>query len=398
MSTPDATLFVLDADPQAVAAVQGGLGASGLRLVGTEARVERALDAVKASRPDVVILDVTACGDLVSTVRALLLASSGSCVIVTGAGTSPNLMSRAVAAGARGFLLKPYSPRELFDTAAEALGVARALVEAKAARRTGRANGKLLAVYSPKGGVGCTTIATNLAVALSARPKTTVALIDLDLQFGDVGAALDLHSVNTVAEMLKVETFTAELIEETFVRHESGVRALLAPDDLNVVDTIETEQVLRLLEGIRPHFDYIVCDLWSSLDPLTKNVMRVADRVLLVTTPEFPALRDLQRVLSSTRADLHLDHRTSVIVNRFPGKSGLPIAQMAKALGLPISATIPSEGITVTDAINRGLSLLDSRAKVRLARSYHQLAALAADPAKPDAPAGSEMSRVVVTR
>jgi pilus assembly protein CpaE len=398
MSVPEATLFMLDADAQATSAVRGGLAATGLRLVGSEAGVEHALGALKASRPDVIVLDVTACSDLASTVRSLLRVSSNSCVIVTGAGTSPALMSRAVAAGARGFLLKPYSPRDFFDTVAEALGVARALVEAKSQRPAARTSGKLLAVYSPKGGVGCTTIATNLAVALSARPKTSVALVDLDLQFGDVGAALDLHSVNTIAEMLKVDVITAELIEETFVRHESGVRALLAPDDLNVVDTIEAEQVLRLLEGLRPHFDFIICDLWSSLDPLTRNVMRVADSVLLVTTPEFPALRDLQRVLNSTRADLHLDRRMSVIVNRFPGKAGLPIAEMAKALGLPIAATIPSEGITVTDAINRGLSLLDSRAKVRLARSYHLLAALAADPIKTDIATGPDKSRIVVSR
>ena len=392
MTATPISLFIIDPDPQATVGLRSGFSAAGLRLVGADDTLERALTTVKTIAPEVVVLDIAGCEDLASGVRMLHLACPGVCVIVTGAGTSPLVMSRAVASGARGFLIKPYRAEELFTTIREAVDVSRSLAETKAPRRAPEhPRGKVLAVYSPKGGVGCTTIATNLAVALSARPKTSVALIDLDLQFGDVGAALDLHSVNTVAELLKVDELGPDLINEAFVRHESGVRALLAPDDLNVVDTIETEQVLRLLDQLRPHFDFIVCDLWSGLDQLTRNVMRVADRVLLVTTPEFPAIRDLQRVLKATRVDLGLDGRMLVVVNRYPGKAGLPITEMAKALGHEVAATIPSEGITVTDAINRGLSLLDSRAKVRLAHHYHSLAALAA--AGPVAEIGSAARR-----
>jgi pilus assembly protein CpaE len=379
MTTMPISLFIIDPDPQATVGLRSGFATAGLRLVGADDTIERAMPTVKAMSPDAIVLDIAGCTDLSSGVRMLQLACPGVCVIVTGAGTSPIVMSRAVASGARGFLIKPYRAEDLFTNIREAVDVSRARAETKAPRGPAEhQRGRLLAVYSPKGGVGCTTIATNLAVALSARPKTSVALIDLDLQFGDVGAALDLHSVNTVAELLKADEIGPDLINEAFVRHESGVRALLAPDDLDIVDTIETEQVLRLLDQLRPHFDFIVCDLWSGLDQLTRNVMRVADRVLLVTTPEFPAIRDLQRVLKSTRVDLGLDGRMLVVVNRFPGKAGLPITEIAKALGHEVAATIPSEGITVTDAINRGLSLLDSRAKVRLARHYHSLAALTA--------------------
>ena len=384
------SVFVIDAEEQAASALRQVIAGAGLRLAGSRPNAQAALDAVRTSPPDVVVLDASACLDLIGTVRAFVAAAPHAVVIVTGADIPSVLMSRAVAAGARGFLVKPYVARDLLDLVDDAVRSARGAMHVTPdPARKEHVRGKVLAVYSPKGGVGCTTVATNLAVALSARENTSVALIDLDLQFGDVGAALDLHTVNTIAELLKTDTVTPELVADTFVRHESGVRVLLAPDDVNAVEHIEIESVLRMLEALRPQFDFIVCDLWSSLDPLTRGVMKLADSVLFVTTPEFPALRDLQRVINSSRAELHLDGRMSVVLNRFPGKVGLPMSDVSKALGHPITATIPSEGITVTDAINRGLSLLDSRAKVRSARSYHTLANLTAAAATPAASPGA---------
>jgi len=220
--------------------------------------------------------------------------------------------------------------------------------------------------------------------------------LDLDLQFGDIGAALDLRGANSVAEVVGHEDLTSDLIDETFVKHASGVRVLLAPDDLALVEGIDPDQVVRLLGQLRRHFDYVVADLWSSFEALTLGVLRTADRVLLVTTPELPSLRNVQRVLHATRADIHLDERALVVANRYPGKTGLSHADMSKALGMKISATIPSEGVSVTDAINRGLSLLDSRARVRIARHYHDLASLVArGPAQPAVVLGSDRLKEV---
>ena len=379
MSEATLDLYVLDPDPQVVNQLRPGLARAGLRLEGSRQDADQALPTLMSTRPDVILIDVAATTDIAASVKKIHLACPLSCIIVTGAGTPPATMSRAVAFGARGFLIKPYSPAEVFTTIAEALEMARAVAsQTSAAPRQERARGTLLAVYSPKGGVGSTTIATNLAVALAERPKSSVALLDLDLQFGDIGPALDLRSANSVAELVGHEELTQDLIDETFVRHASGLRVLLAPDDLGLVEGIDPEQVVRLLSQLRRHFDYVVADLWSSYEALTLGVLRAADRVILVTTPELPALRNLQRVLRATQAELHLDEKAFVVVNRYPGKTGLSHTDISKAIGLKISATIPSEGITVTDAINRGLSLLDARARVRIARHYHQIAAIVA--------------------
>lgn len=383
----DATrdLYVLDPDQQVISQLRPGLAQAGLSLVGSQTSADQALPALISSCPDVVLIDVASSADIAFSVKKIQLACPSSCIIVTGAGTPPATMSRAVASGARGFLIKPYTPADVFATIAEALEMARAMasqvqqVQAAPTPAVTRARGSVVAVYSPKGGVGSTTVATNLAVALAARPHTSVALLDLDLQFGDVGSSLDLRGANSVSELVGHEELSSELIDETFVKHASGVRVLLAPDDLALVEGIDPDQVVYLLSQLRRHFDFVVADLWSSYEALTLGVLRAADRVLLVTTPELPSLRNVQRVLHATSADVHLADKAMIVANRYPGKTGLSQADMSKALGQKIAATIPSEGVTVTDAINRGLSLLDARARVRSARHYHTLASLVAD-------------------
>lgn len=380
MTGPLLDLYVVDPDERVSATLRPSLAPANLQLAGTAANADQVAPTIAATCPDVVLLDVSACSDVVTTVRKIVLACPKACVIVTGAGTPPSTMSRAVAAGARGFLIKPYSPTDVLDTIKEALDVARAVAQTQTLRPPQeRSRGRTIAVYSPKGGVGSTTVATNLAVALASRQKTKVALVDLDLQFGDVGTVLDLHGANSLAEVVGHDDLTDELIEETFVAHPSGVRALLAPDNLQVVETIDPEQVTRLLSQLRGHFDFVVADLWSSYESLTIGALQIADTIIVVTTPELPALRDVQRFLRAVESDAQIADKLVIVANRYPGRAGLSKDDMTKALGRGILATIPSEGISVTDAINRGLSLLDTRARVRLARQYHELAALVAE-------------------
>jgi pilus assembly protein CpaE len=140
-----------------------------------------------------------------------------------------------------------------------------------------------------------------------------------------------------------------------------------------VVEAIDPAKVVRVIDGLRDHFGYIVCDLWSSLEDLTMAVLGMADKVVLVTTPELPSLRNVRRVLRATEA-IRLDERSTVVVNRWPAKAGLDVRDMERALGRSVGTTIASDGVAVTDAINRGYSLFDPRARTRIGQSFRQLA------------------------
>lgn len=370
------SVVALESDRTALSAMRAATADGQMILLGCVDNLPALFDIVAEKHPGVVLIDLTdAEAEAAVAVRAVLAASPESCVVVTGADVTPGVISRAVSAGARGFILRPFAPEELANTIRDAHGN---LTELRRLQRGDSATGAprrgtIIAVYSPKGGVGCTTIATNLSVALATRSKLPVALIDLDLQFGDVGVSLDLRSANSVIDLVTHEDeIDAAFIDDVFVRHESGVRALVSPEHVGSAETANPERIVRAVEALRDQFAFVVCDLWSSLDDLTLGMLRSADHIVLVTTPEVPSLKNIRRVISATT--LLSDDRTQIVLNRHPGKVGVSIADVERNLGRRVAATIPSEGIGVTDAINQGISMFDSRARVRASRSYLRLA------------------------
>lgn len=373
MTDQQLRLFVADPDLDLVGRLRTALAGAGMVLVGSSASADAALSQITSQHPDVLLVDDAACtGTPAEVVRRVMSAAPDVCVIVSGGpGTSPSLMGRAVAAGARGFLLKPYATEELLALIREVTSLARNRDQAPAAK----ARGRIVSVYAPKGGAGATTVAVNLAVALAASGTYRVGLVDLDLQFGDVGVLLNLDGANSIEELLGQATLTEDHVKDTFLRHPSGVRVLLAPDDVAVVEGIEPGQVTRALEQLRGHFDVVVCDLWSVYEQLTREVLRMSDQVILVTTPDLPSLRDLRRVLVAGREDLRLDERATVVVNRASGKAGFSLAEVNKVLGRPAAFAIPSDGAAVTEAVNRGLSVMDTRVRTKVTKVYRELAA-----------------------
>lgn len=368
-------LIALESEHMAAMAIRAATADGRITLLGILTDLPSLLSVVSEKRPGVVLLDLAHAGaDVAVTVRTVLAASPESCVVVTGADVSPIAISRAVSAGARGFILRPFEASDLADTIRDAHTNLTDLRRLQRGDLTpARNRGMVITVYSPKGGVGCTTIATNLAVALAARSKKRVAIVDLDLQFGDVGVALDLRSANSVIELIAHdEQLDAGLVEDVFVKHESGIHVLVAPEHVGTADSADPVRIVRAIEALRDHFAYIVCDLWSSLDDLSLGMLRTADQVVLVTTPELPSLKNIRRVIAAS--PLLGDDRTQIVLNRHPGKAGVSIADVEKNLGRRVTSSIPSEGIGVTDAINQGISMFDSRARVRASQSYMRLA------------------------
>jgi pilus assembly protein CpaE len=374
--TEQPTIHLALAEPDrkvAVAVAQAISTEPGFELIAGAADARALLGAIGERAVDVLVVDIAGAGlEPPVLIRDVLARRAGACVIVTGEGTTPATVARMLAAGATTFLPKPYRPDELVSTVREILGApARAVIPERGARAR---RGSVLAVYSPKGGVGTTTIATSLAVALAARPNTRVGIIDLDLQFGDVGVVLDLKGQSGIADLLAGgQALDEALVTEVFARHSSGVHALLAPQEPTDMGSIEVATVMRLIEQMRSVFDYVVIDLWSSLEELALATLRVADRVILVTTPEVPSLRHLRRIMNATGPLLSAD-RTLIVANRAPSKVGLSMSEVERALGMPVAAQIPSDGVGVTKAINEGMSMMDPRANVRVARAFRDLA------------------------
>lgn len=350
------TIIVADPDDMTANLAESALMSDTLMTVMRKVFDRRALlSTVTSIAPDVVIIDTQLDGETAGTVREILTRTPACTVIVTGARDDSTQVSRAVISGARGFIFKPYRPDELVVSVRDAYSTSRTMQEGLKVDHSGRSGvqGGLIAVYSPKGGVGTTTIAAYLALSLAAKTKASVGLVDLDLQFGDVGVILDLQSHNSMADLLGQAVIDQEAIDDVMIKHQSGVRVLTAPEQVSDAENIDPEKVLRMLDQLRQHFAYVIVDTWCFLEDVTLAALQAADRVILVTTPEVPALRNLRRVMTE-KTQLDLEKRGMVVVNRYSPRFGLQLPEIESALGMTAALTLASEGMAITQAINQG--------------------------------------------
>lgn len=336
------------------------------QVVGVAKRLDD-IDSVMAAEPDLVLYDVGKdTSQVIDTLRHILDISPRCQVILTAeASTSVDLI-KAMQVGARGLVRKPISSDELFAVISEVFQsevrrLQRIDEQTKARVTQGRA-GEVIAVFSPKGGTGCTVISTHLALALCEIPNARVALADFDLQFGDVAVHLNLHSTHGVHELMRsVDDLDGAILDDVMVKHASGLQVLLPPSSLEQVDDVETEGMLAVVRALRKYNDFVVLDMWHAIEEATLALMSMATILLVVTTPEVPALRSTRRFLDYIREHPELRAKAQLVVNRYPSKNAVSLKEIGPNLGLQALATIPSDGVLITSSINEGVGFLSKK-------------------------------------
>ncbi|MEJ2560965.1 MAG: AAA family ATPase, partial [Anaerolineae bacterium] len=176
-------------------------------------------------------------------------------------------------------------------------------------------------VFSPKRGVGCSTVAINLANALHQAEGRQVALVDSSLQFGDVAVLLNLQASRTIADLAPhIDELDQELLDHVLLAHHSGIKALLAPPRPEMADLVAPGVLNTILEKLRRLYDYIVIDTPSTLADLTLTVLDVADRIILITTPDIPAIKNAKLFFEVTEALEYPSGKTILVLNnQIPG-------------------------------------------------------------------------------
>ena len=234
---------------------------------------------------------------------------------------------------------------------------------------TATKHGRVVTVFSAKGGCGKTTLATNLASAIADSGKGTVALIDLDLAFGDVAIALQLFPTHTIADAVPLgEDLDGPALAQLLTSHRSGLQALVAPMEPSAAETIDVPTVTRIIDLLRDEFDYVVIDTPPALDD---NVLAAFDRsdvVALLATLDIPALKNLKLTLETLDLIGYPRERLRIVLNRSDSKVGLSLPEVEKTLKAPIVAQIPSSR-DVPASTNRGVAIVsdDPKSPVSLA-------------------------------
>ena len=231
----------------------------------------------------------------------------------------------------------------------------------------------ILAVFNPKGGVGKTTVATNLASALQIRQNQRVLLVDADTVTGHVTTSLGLEQVRTVADSWReqVDDGVAESLTEVAAAHASGLSVVALTASPLHTEILEPQRIAAAITLSRPAYDFIVVDLHPSYSGLNKAIFEIADKILVPVTPDVPALRAAVQ-LRELAIELGVQDRLALVVNR--ANSGVSVADMERTVGMPALALIRSGGLLFVRAANEGRTVIEMYPRERIAEDFDALA------------------------
>lgn len=345
---------------------------SDIEVIGQAGTGEEAVQMAKEHQPDIILMDINMPGiDGIGASQQITESVPSVQIIIMSVQSDPNYLRRAMMAGARDFLTKPFGGDELVAAIRRVHDKRPAASSAPVRQHrqvTGNTpeepvvapEGNLIAVYSPKGGAGCTTAAINLAVALARRGRRTI-LVDGSLQFGDVSVMLNMKAVTSIADLSdRGNELDQDLISSISQIHRSNLNVLLAPPRPEMADIVTEENIKQLLASLKESFDFIIVDTTSYLSEKTLAVLDMADRIVLIAQQNLSSLKNVSRFFDLAESLEYETQKVWLVVNRAKSKQGkgISVHDVGKALKRPIYGTIPDDEITVNDASNRGIPMV----------------------------------------
>ena len=296
---------------------------------------------------------------------------------------SGELIRQALNVGVKGVLSSASDETAVRTAAARALEIARTLRgrlggAAPTDPGEGRSPGRVITVFSSKGGCGKTFLSTNLAVALS-RSGAEVALVDLDLHFGDVAIMLHLFPSHTIYDAAENPGLDALSLKSLLTRHDSGVWTLVAPTEPTIADTINPGAIGSILKLLRSAFDYVVIDTPPAFSEPVLAAFDESDWLVMLATLDVPSIKNLRLTLQTMELLHFPKSRIRVVINRADSKVGLRLPDVEKLLSSPVDTTIPSSR-SVPLSVNKGSPIMLEEPKGPVADSIRRVAALLTDP------------------
>ena len=363
---------------------------SDVEVVGAAAGGPEAIEMATKLRPDVVLMDINMPGmDGITATEKLAAEVPTAAVIMMSVQGEADYLRRSMLAGAREFLVKPFSSdeltasiRQVWSREKEKLSRFAPVTAAPEISNGSGEPASVVALFSPKGGVGRTTISVNLAVA-AAQTGKRVALVDASFQFGDVGVLLNLNPRNkSIADLAgELQAGEAESLDAFMITHSSGVKVLLAPPSPEQAELIGASAVKKVLQGLRSMFDLVVVDCPSSFNEPTLAVLDEADLILTLLTLEITSVKNMRLFLEVCEQLGYGPDKIRLVLNRADSTLGIRVADVEHSIGRKVDHTIVSDGRSVVYALNRGVPFFLSNREAQVSQDIQRLAVAVTGPA-----------------
>ena len=322
--------------------------------------------------------------DGIAATEKLATAAPLCSVIMMSVQGEADYLRRSMLAGAREFLVKPFSSdelnasiRQVYAREREKLSrMAPVAAPAGAAPAQGREPGQVIAVFSPKGGVGRTTVAVNLAVAAATDLNKKVVLVDASFQFGDVGVLLNLNPKGkSIADLLpELEAGEPESLDTFVVTHSAGFRVLLAPPSPETAELITPAAVRKVIEKLRYEADVVIVDCAAFFNDTTLGILDMADTILTMLSLEITSIKNMRLFLEVADQLGYEKGKVRLVLNRGDSALGIRVTDVEQSIGRKVNDTITSDGRSVVYALNRGVPFYLSNKDAQVSQDILRLA------------------------
>ena len=369
-------LMLIDPDPASRAEIEAMLAAAPVSLVATSGYGVDATSQAQEAQPQLILAAVEAPVErALKTVQAVAALCPDSSIILYSIVTDVNVMRRAMQLGVTDFLARPVRPSDLLAAIERTAPPPERDAADGADRAPGgaRAAGVVVTVYGAKGGIGKTTLVTNLAASIVQDTDLSVLILDMDARFGDVAIAMELEPRFTVADLAaRSEELDRELYLSALARHSSGVAVLAAPNHPSDWADVTAAQIRTLIEFGARLFDYVIVDAPGTFNDLVDAAIEVADRVLIVSSLDMSSIKDTALMLDILAARGVPRERLLLTVNQVNRANTVVPADVARIVHQPIFCHIPY-GEQVPLASQHGQPVVLAKPKARAAKRLHRL-------------------------
>ena len=362
----DSLIYILDSNENSVKILKSFLEEEGYNNVKTFQNYEKGLEALKSEQDEkIVFVDLDESSFINdSFLEDLKLASDK--IIMTSTEYSADYIIKSFRYGALDFLPKPILKNQLLSSI-EKINSVKDELDSNTS--------KIITVYSNKGGIGKTTIATNFAAELAKTTRSKVALVDLNLQLGDVSTFLNLSPKFDVAYVVKnILTKKEGSLISAFEKYKDTSLYILSDSTfIDQSENITPIQIETLFESLRSIFSYIVIDMSSEISSNTLKILDKSDYILFTSIVNIPAIRNTQRCLSLFKSRRYPEDKVKIVINRYMESDDIKIDDIETALGEKVYWKIPNNYFSIMESINKGEIVSDVSPKSNIASSFKEL-------------------------
>ena len=374
--TRNPRVAVIDQDLNSRSDVQKLLAASGFSVVGEAGYGIEAVSLAKTSEPDVVVIAIEE-----PTIRALqtveALADLLPHAAIIGYSTlrEPSSMRKAMLAGVSDYIVAPIKEDELITSIYTVL----AQEERRKARASGEADepvaaGSVITVFGAKGGIGKTTISTNLATAIVQKTNQSVVLVDLDTRFGDVGILMDIPVERSIADLaIPEEEISREMVQECLYQHNSGVFILPAPIRPTDWRNVHAGHIERIISVLTQTYDYVVLDTPGTFNDIVARSLELASMVVLVATVDMASLKDTLLAIDMLRSWNFPQEKIKLVINATNEASNVQPQEVKRMLGRDVFWSIPYDR-NISTATQLGMPVVVAKPQSRASESIVEMA------------------------